>query len=142
MRKILVLLMALVLGGALAQGKVNAQPAFTPVLPVGVELGDEELALTEGKVAPLVAIVAWTGARYVVTRYVAPRIAVSALRSGYSVHCSRAQQAASLARQAFGPNNVIRHGPSGHVYSPIHYSHFQAASGFRGAHVFYGRPLR
>ncbi len=101
-----------------------------------------EMQETDGAAAPLVGLMAWNGARYVITQYVAPRIAVSALRSGCSVHCSTAQQAAGLARQAFGPNNVIRHGPSGHVRSPVHYSHFQAQRGFSGGHSFYGNLLR
>ncbi|MBS3932940.1 MAG: class IIb bacteriocin, lactobin A/cerein 7B family [Truepera sp.] len=57
MRKMLVFLVALALlvpAGALAQGKTLGQPAFTPVLPVGVELSNEELAEVEGKLAPLV----------------------------------------------------------------------------------------
>lgn len=130
--------MAFAFGG---QGEV-AQMAKPELIASARGMTQTEMQETEGAAAPLVALMAWNGARYVVTNHVAPRIAVSALRSGCSVHCSTAQQASSLARQAIGPNNVIRHGPSGHVNSPIHFSHFQASRGFQGGHAFYGRPLR
>ena len=52
------------------------------------------------------------------------------------------QQARSLARQAYGKNNVTRHGPSGHK-SHVDYSHYQPTkrNGNNG-HVFYGNRYR
>ena len=103
-------------------------------------LSDQEMADTEGNLAPLIAIGVLHGGRFIVTRYVSRRIAVSALQRGCNVYCSRSSTARSLARQAFGRNNVIRHGPSGHVRSPVHYSHYQRARGGNFSnHVFYGR---
>ena len=99
-------------------------------------LSDQEMKDTEGDALP--ALIVWNGARWVVTRYVSNRVAVSALRRGCSIYCSRASQARSLARQAYGRNNILRHGPNGHRRTPVHYSHYQAKRGFSG-HAFYGR---
>jgi len=99
-------------------------------------LSDQEMKETEGDALP--ALIVWNGARWVITRYVSNRVAVSALRRGCSIYCGRASQARSLARQAYGRSNILRHGPSGHRRTPVHYSHYQARRGF-GGHAFYGR---
>ena len=111
-------------------------PAVSSDLGEMALLSDQEMKDTEGDALP--ALIVWNGVRWVVTRYVCSRVAVSALRRGCSIHCSRASQARSLARQAYGRNNILRHGPNGHRRTPVHYSHYQAQRGFSG-HAFYGR---
>lgn len=52
------------------------------------------------------------------------------------------QQARSLARQAYGKNNVTRHGPSGHK-SHVDYSHYQPTKrDGKNGHIFYGNGYR
>ena len=102
----------------------------------------KEMLATEGEAAPLVGILAWNGARWVVTRYVSRRVAVSAARRGCTLYCKNASQAKSIARQAYGRNNVLRHGPNAHKRNPAHYSHYQPRSQKQRGHVFYGRRWR
>ncbi len=108
-----------------------------------VALNRVEMDTTEGEALPLFAIGALHAGRFIATRYVSRNVAASALRSGCSVMCSgTSAQARSLATQAYGRGNVLRHGPSGHARSPVNYSHYQAANGSTRSHVFYGPRLR
>lgn len=109
--------------------------------PPPVALSDQEMAETDGEALPLFAIGALHASRFIATRYVSRSVAASAARSGCNVFCfGTSQQARSLATQAYGRGNVLRHGPSGHVRSPSHYSHYQSLSGSPRGHIFYGRP--
>ena len=103
-------------------------------------LSSQEMMETEGEVFPLYAIGVFavhTG-RFIATRYVSRTIAANAARSGCNVMCyGSAQQARSLATQAYGRGNVLRHGPSGHR-GHVDYSHFQSLSRSRSGHIFYG----
>lgn len=103
---------------------------------------EQQMNDTEGAVAPVYALGAFmmgTG-RFVATRYVSRSVAANAARNGSNVMVrGTSQQARSLARQAYGKNNVTRHGPSGHK-SHVDYSHYQPTirNGNNG-HIFYGK---
>jgi len=119
--------------------------AFSDV-PALAELGDSaflsdaEMAETEGKIAPLIYAAALVGGRLILTRVISRRAAVSIVKRGGNVYTINSAQAKNIARQAYGSRNVMRHGPNGHKRSPVHFSHYQASSGYRGSHVMYGRP--
>lgn len=101
----------------------------------------QEMDETQGAIAPAYALGVFmmgTG-RFIATRYVSRSVAVNAARNGNNVMVrGTSQQARSLARQAYGKNNVTRHGPSGHK-SHVDYSHYQPTkrNGNNG-HIFYG----
>ena len=101
----------------------------------------QEMDETQGAVVPAYALGVFmmgTG-RFIATRYVSRSVAVNAARNGNNVMVSgTSQQARSLARQAYGKNNVTRHGPSDHR-SHVDYSHYQPTkrNGNNG-HIFYG----
>lgn len=114
------------------------------------ELSKQEMKETEGAAGPLVVGLGYLAksGTFVATRYATPRVAANLLRNGsyQAAHVARANQAKSLAAQVHGRNNILRHGPSGHVNKPVNYSHFQAAKpnpnlSSSRAHVFYGRQL-
>jgi hypothetical protein len=104
-------------------------------------LSQQEMMETEGAVLPLYAVgvfAAHTG-RFIATQYVSRTIAANAARSGCNVMCyGTAQQARSLATQAYGRGNVMRHGPSHHT-KHVDFSHFQSRSGSPSGHIFYGQ---
>lgn len=103
------------------------------------ELSEQEMMDTEGEVAPLVAVGILHGGRFIAQRWVTQRVAARALARGGNVWARNSQQARAVANQAWGRNNVIRHG-----YKERHsnYSHFQHTNQrFRG-HSFYGRKYR
>jgi len=107
-------------------------------------LSNQEMMETEGEVFPLYAIgvFAMHTGRFIATRYVSRSIAANAARSGCNVMCyGSAQQARSLARQAYGRRNVLRHGTSGHR-GHVDYSHFQSRLGSPRGHIFYGSRYR
>ena len=130
--------MTFAFGGSSPTGVQEVQRSAPPP----VALSDQEMVETEGEVLPLFAIGALsTAGRFVVQRYATRTIAANAARSGCNVFCfGSSQQARSLATQAYGRGNVLRHGPSGHVRSPSHYSHYQSLSRSPRGHIFYGRP--
>lgn len=111
------------------------------------ELSEQEMRETEGEAFPLIGLGYLSSAgTFVATRYATPRIAASLLRRGafQAAHVPRANHARNLAIQVHGRNNILRHGPSGHAYSPVNYSHYQAAKynpniSSSRAHIFYGR---
>lgn len=113
------------------------------------ELSQEEMKETEGAMAPLVALGYLTRiGTFVAARYATPRVAASLLRNGsyQAAHVARANQAKNLAAQVHGRNNILRHGPSGHVNGTVNYSHYQVAKpnlnlSSSRAHIFYGRQL-
>lgn len=105
------------------------------------ELSNQEMKDTQGAVLPLYAlgIFAMGTGRFIATQYVSRTIAVNAARSGCNVMCyGTAQQARNLATQAYGPGNVMRHGPS-HHQRHVDYSHFQSRTGTPSGHIFYGK---
>jgi hypothetical protein len=71
-------------------------------------LSQTEMKETEGAVAPLVAVGIMTAGRFIIQRYVAPRLATSIVRSGGSVLAATRQQAASIARAAGNGSKPIR----------------------------------
>ena len=107
-----------------------------------VPLDEVEMQNTKGAVAPLIGIVAFHGGRWVVTRYVSRRAAIAAAKRGKNIYTSRARDARSIAKSAYGRKNVIRHGPNGHKRSKVHHSHYQPKSRRGRGHVFYGRRYR
>lgn len=98
-----------------------------------------EMEQISGRGLPLVAIGLIQCGRFIAQRWVSQRIAVSVLRSGADVLSKNASQARAIANQAWGKQNVIRHGPSGHKHSPVNYSHYQPQSQSVKGHSFYGR---
>ena len=128
--------MAFAFGGGVEPGAVQEVQRSTPAPQM---LSMEEMEATEGEALPLFALGALHAGRWVTTRYVSRTIAANAARSGCNVMCfGTSQQARSLATQAYGRGNVLRHGPSGHARSPVHYSHYQSLSGSPRGHIFYG----
>ncbi|HGO7595429.1 TPA: hypothetical protein ACLA17_002038, partial [Neisseria meningitidis] len=85
------------------------------------ELSQKEMKETEGAAAPLVAIGILHAGRFLAQRWVTQRVAAQALSRGANVYARTSQQARAVANQAWGRQNVIRHGQK-EIHS--NYSHF------------------
>ncbi|KDN25506.1 hypothetical protein MBO_03377 [Moraxella bovoculi 237] len=72
-----------------------------------------EMQETEGAVAPLVAIGVIHGGRFIAQRWVTQRVAGAALSKGANIYTRNSQQAKAIANQAWGRQNIIRHGKKG-----------------------------
>ena len=94
---------------------------------------------TEGAAAPLVAIGILHAGRFLAQRWVTQRVAAQALSRGANVYARTSQQARAVANQAWGRQNVIRHGQK-EIHS--NYSHFQNSSQKIRGHAFYGNKHR
>lgn len=103
------------------------------------ELSAQEMKETEGAVAPLVAIGVLHGGRFIAQRWVTQRVAAQALAKGGNVYAKTSQQARAVANQAWGRQNVLRHGKK-ELHS--NYSHFQNVSQKHRGHAFYGNKHR
>jgi hypothetical protein len=99
-------------------------------------LSQTEMKETEGAVAPLVAVGIMTAGRFIIQRYVAPRLATSIVRSGGSVLAATRQQAASIARAAGNGSKPIR---EFHPGPGARYTHYHT-NPRNGGHVWYGSP--
>ncbi len=107
---------------------------------------EKEMQETEGAIAPAVyaigALAVRTGV-FVARQYVSKRQAINLAKRGYNIHAKSRSQAKNIANQAYGRNNVTRHGPSGHK-KHVDYSHYQPTNRkFNGTtnngHIFYGK---
>ncbi|ARB72058.1 TPA: hypothetical protein WH558_000628 [Neisseria meningitidis] len=103
------------------------------------ELSQKEMKETEGAAAPLVAIGILHAGRFLAQRWVTQRVAAQALSRGANVYARTSQQARAVANQAWGRQNVIRHGQK-EIHS--NYSHFQNSSQKIRGHAFYGNKHR
>ncbi|WP_435938903.1 hypothetical protein ACSF85_00310 [Moraxella bovoculi] len=72
-----------------------------------------EMQETEGAVALLVAIGVIHGGRFITQRWVTQRVAGAALSKGANIYTRNSQQAKAIANQAWGRQNIIRHGKKG-----------------------------
>ncbi|WP_205527008.1 hypothetical protein [Moraxella bovoculi] len=103
------------------------------------EMTTTEMQETEGAVAPLVAIGVIHGGRFIAQRWVTQRVASAALSKGANIYARNSQQAKAIANQAWGRQNIIRHGKK-ELHS--NYSHYQHTNQKYRGHAFYGKRHR
>ena len=123
----------------------DMQRVFTQDAPMHLAtLSQSEMQDTKGSVAPLVAVGVMTAGRFIATRYVAPNIARSMVRSHgsnvarnnlYGPKWGVMAATRSQARSIAGRNNIREF----HSGRGARYTHYHT-SPRNNSHVLYGRP--